>query len=178
MNIDFSEVNTDDFSQIYNDMLLQFPKEELKTYEEFIGLLKYSPEYKVFHINADKDAVGYAAWLIDEEMKFLWLDYIAIYKNFHSCGFGSKSIKNFIKNYSSFKYCFFEVEKPLTEQAIKRQKFYKNLGCQNTGMRYFFPNNYKELEMDLLYYSISGEKPDNAYINSAVRKVHKIIHKV
>ena len=178
MNMSFKLVNFDEFKHIYDDMLLQFPKEELKTYDEFRELIETAAEYQVYDIKVDDINVGYAIWFIDSEMKFLWLDYIAIYKDFHSCGYGSLAIKEFIKNYSTYKYSFFEIEKPLSEQAIKRQEFYERSGCKNTGMEYFFPNKYKKLEMDLIYYPISAHRPDNDYINLAIKKIHKIIHKI
>lgn len=165
-----------DFKDIYTDMLTQFPKEELKSYEEFQNLLKL-PQYKLFVLDKDNKHVGYSLWFKDYEMKFIWLDYIAIFKEFHSKGYGSVCIKEFVKQNSDMQYCFFEVEKPTNEQGIRRQKFYEKLGCKNTGIKYFFPNKYKKLEMDLLYLGISTDAPpDKEYINKAISKVHKSLH--
>ena len=85
-----------DFRDIYTDMLTQFPKEELKSYEEFQNLLKL-PQYKLFVLDKDNKHVGYSLWFKDYEMKFIWLDYIAIFKEFHSKGYGSVCIKEFVK---------------------------------------------------------------------------------
>lgn len=161
---------------IYVDMLTQFPKEELKSFEEFEKNLKL-PQCKLHVYKPEGEIVGYSVWFIDDEMEFLWLDYIAILKDFHSRGYGSLYLRDFIKEYSDKKYCFFEVEKPIDEQSIRRQKFYEKLGCKNTGIKYFFPNKYKKLEMDLLYLGINTDKaPEKEYTNAVIRKVHKIIH--
>lgn len=164
------------FETLYEDMLIQFPKEELKTLEEFKQLLQI-PQYSL-HIYAPHNHIaGYSLWYIDDEMSFLWLDYIAILKEFHSMGYGSIYLKEFIKVHSDKKYCFFEVEKPTNEQAIRRQKFYEKLGCKNTGIKYYFPNKYKKLEMDLLYLGIStNEAPEKEYLNQAISRVHKKLH--
>lgn len=162
--------------KIYKDMLTQFPKEELKTFKEFEQLLA-SPEYELFIFKPEDVSVGYSIWYKDDEMGFLWLDYIAIFKEFHSKGYGSICIKEFIKQNSDKKYCFFEIEKPTNEQAVRRQKFYEKLGCKNTGIKYFFPNKYKKLEMDLLYLGVNTDiPPDKNYINKAISKVHKSLH--
>ncbi len=168
-------MNTD-LENIYEDMLTQFPKEELKTFEELKNLLA-APEYELHIFKPENISIGYSFWFKDEEMKFLWLDYIAIFKEFHSKGYGSVCIKDFIKQNPDMEYCFFEVEKPTNEQSVRRQKFYEKLGCKNTEIKYFFPNKYKELEMDLLYLGINTNTPPSSeYTNKAIAKVHKLLH--
>lgn len=164
------------FDKVYEDMLTQFPKEELKSYDEFKTLLKL-PQYSLHIFVPQNQIAGYSLWYIDDELSFLWLDYIAILKEFHSKGYGSLYLKEFLKEHSDKKYCFFEVEKPTNEQAIRRQKFYEKLGCKNTGIKYYFPNKYKKLEMDLLYMGINTkEAPSEEYLNKVISKVHKILH--
>lgn len=164
------------FDKVYEDMLTQFPKEELKSYDEFKTLLKL-PQYSLNIFVPQNQIAGYSLWYIDDELSFLWLDYIAILKEFHSKGYGSLYLKEFLKEHSDKKYCFFEVEKPTNEQAIRRQKFYEKLGCKNTGIKYYFPNKYKKLEMDLLYMGINTkEAPSEEYLNKVISKVHKILH--
>lgn len=165
-NITFKTVQPDGFGQIYADMQMQFPPEELKPFNVFVKLLS---EGKLECLGAydNLTQVGYLIFAKADE--FIWLDYIAVKKEFHSKGYGRKIL-------ACFKNMFLEVEKPCIENpdTLRRIKFYESLGAKKLGFEYLYPNNSGGLEMDL--YFLGDNIPDNDKIFSVVKSVFKNIH--
>ena len=81
---------TFDIKEIYADMQLQFPPEELKPLKELEGLLKKG-NYRLLEALENHIRVGYA--LIVESNNIIWIDYIAILKAFQCKGYGRKILQ-------------------------------------------------------------------------------------
>lgn len=163
----FKKVKTENFEHIYQDMIMQFPACELKDYEEFRCLLNHN----VLVCNAVFDGeneVGYVIYAILKNNN-IWLDYIAIKKEFQSKGYGRK-IFELINN------CYLEVEKPNEDDinTLRRIKFYKSLGAKKLDLDYIYPNKDGGVKMDLYYL---GEKiPSKITINSDIKYVFNTLH--
>ena len=166
-NLILKKIDTKIFKHIYEDMLLQFPSSELKSYDEFINLFKH----KVLECHAVFDGekeVGYIIYALLED-KSLWLDYIAIKKEFHSNGYGRK-VFELINN------CYLEVEKPdeTKPDTLRRIKFYKSLGAQKLNVDYTYPNLEGGMQMDLYY--LGDKIPSRDTINSDIKYIFNTLH--
>ena len=110
----------------YTDMQNQFPPEELKSREEYNRLLT-DGDYKFGLVFDDEKQIGYILYLAGN---FVWVDYVAVLKDFHSQGYGSRILTALFEKYSQLEGCYFEVE-PENEtlpHTIRRMNFYKKLG--------------------------------------------------
>lgn len=166
------------FNTFFQDMLLQFPESELKTYETFLGLLK-KDSYKLLSALDDEESVGYVIYFDDNQNKILWLDYIAVYKSFHSKGYGMKILEALKLRYKDYKGIYLEVEKPNANEinTIRRIKFYTNLGAQKLCLNYFYPNKNGSLPMDLYFMPLSYSKlPDKEETLSCIQSVFNKLH--
>ena len=177
--IHLKKENKDFFKTVYNDMLEQFPKSELKSFETFMQLLSMD-NYHIYSASTDDIIVGYFIVFMDNEHKSLWLDYIAVLKKYHSRGFGHKIFEN-LKNYfvKDFNGIYLEVEKPdeTNINTIRRIKFYESLNAQKLGIKYFYPNENGFLPMDLYFLPFNQVKiPEQKEIINTIQKVFRSIH--
>lgn len=158
-----------EFKQIYNDMLTQFPPEELKPYERFCEIL--GRNYKAYEFWED-EPVGYA--VIFEDKNYILVDYLAVYKNFHSKGYGGKILD--ILAEQSGRVCFFELEKPDKTKinTLRRIKFYEAHGAKKADIDYFYPAYDKPLSMDLYY--IGSFCPQKNEVLGFVKNFFQVIH--
>lgn len=171
------EVNIKDFKTIYNDMTVQFPETEMKSYKKFLNLLGLE-SYKLFAAYSDGVPIGYSLINIDPKNKVLWLDYIAIFKNFQSKGYGKEVFCALKKKFSNFKGIYLEVEKAdeKNPDTKRRIKFYEKLGAQKLSCKYIYPNSDGGLEMDLYFLSINSFLPEPSQIRDAVLEAFKTLH--
>lgn len=165
-NITFKSVQSDGFDSIYADMQIQFPSEELKPFNVFVKLLS-AGKIECLCAYDNFTQVGYL--IFAKAAEFIWLDYIAVKKEFHSKGYGRKIL-------ACFKNMFLEVEKPCIENpdTLRRIKFYESLGAKKLGFEYLYPNNSGGLEMDL--YFLGDVMPDNDKIFSVIKTVFENVH--
>lgn len=160
--------------EIFQDMEKQFPPEEMKLFEEFNTLFEKTP-YKCEILFDAKSTVGYILYL---ENEYLWVDYVAIFSEFHSKGYGSKIFEILFEKYSQLKGVFFEVEPENQEniQTIKRMNFYKKLGCKNLNFNYYYPNDIKKLKMELLFKPLKEDLPNKNEILNQISFVFESLH--
>lgn len=166
------------FENVYQDMLLQFPKNEMKEYKTFIALLKEG-YYKLFCASENEEPVGYILLLEDDYNKFLWLDYIAVYRDFHSKGYGGKILKELKLKYKDYKGVYLEVEKPdeSSINTLRRIKFYSDLGAQKLNLNYFYPNKAGSLAMDLYFMPLKSSKlPQKEETLTCIQSVFDKLH--
>lgn len=161
-----------DFLQVYDDMCLQFPSCELKSYEHFLDLFK-SGVYKLFLCE-----YGYMLAVEEKETNTLWLDYFAVYKRFHSQGKGSEIMRHFITYFSDYNGCYLELEQPdeTAPDTQRRIKFYEKLGAYNLNFDYFYPAKNEPYPMELFYLPFKDKKPDNKTVLLSVKNVFNILH--
>lgn len=165
-----------DFNRIYEDMKLQFPTRELKSYWHFEKLFEQG-FYKMLFCE-----YGYMLVFQEKETNMLWLDYFAIFKNFHSKGYGSEMLKSLNFLFPDYKGCYIEVEKADVKEpnTLRRIKFYEKTGALNLNMDYYFPcvdNEPLPMELYFLPFKNVGiQKPDNKTILLSVKNVFNTLH--
>ena len=166
-NLNLKKVDVLNFRHIYEDMRLQFPISELKSYDEFINLFNHNVLECHAVFDGEKE-VGYIIYALLED-KSLWLDYIAIKKEFHSKAYGKK-VFELINN------CYLEVEKPdeMAPNTLRRIKFYKLLGAQKLDVDYIYPNLEGGMQMDLYY--LGDKIPSRDTINSDIKYIFNTLH--
>lgn len=167
-------ISNDDFLDIYSDMQKQFPISELKAYDSMIKLSSLE-EYKIFRCYIDELEVGYILAFISDG--YILVDYLAIYEQYHSKGYGREVLGQLFKNYSYLKCCLFEVEKlnKFDIKTIRRHNFYKNLGCLDTEINYLYPSYNGAIPMNLLYYTLSSDinrEDIKFFIKNMFNKIH------
>ena len=166
-------IETKDIKTIYNDMLKQFPKEELKSCEHLENLL--GKNYKAYLV-IDNEPVGYL--LLFESEDFIRVDYVAVYKDFQSKGYGGKILECLKQSFETKKGCFLEVEKPNPDvlNTLRRIKFYESHGAKKLDIDYVYPNKYGGLPMDLYYVSYDGENVSQAEVEKFIGLLFRIVH--
>lgn len=165
--------NLKDFDLVYQDMCEQFPKNELKSKTQYLKLFENS-NYKLI-LASD---VGYILFMEDKELNTIWIDYFAIFKKYHSQGYGSKILNTMKK--LNYRGCFLEVEKIDKNkiQTIRRVNFYKNANAKLLDTDYYYPHSEGILAMDLYYIPFSNPHlPGNKEIEQSVKKLFSTIHK-
>lgn len=177
MNFKLEKADIRVFDSVFNDMAEQFPTTEMKDYKTFCKLL-YSENYELLTAKESDITVGYALVALDKENMVLWLDYIAVLKDFHSKGYGSKVLKNLKELYEDYKGCYLEVEKPDKNDfnTLRRIKFYENLGALKLNVDYFYPNSEGMLAMDLYFIPYSDFLPDKDFTGSVIKNIFSFLH--
>lgn len=168
--------NTQTQKQIYADMLTQFPQNELKTFEQYKKLCE-KEEYIVYNAMENNEQVGYIIIVENKELKYIWIDYLAIFKKFHSKGYGHKILKQLSELYSNYNGCFLEVEKVNKEipNTIRRVNFYESQGAIKQPIDYYYPDYNEALPMDLYYFPYQEFSPITNILNE-IKFVFKILH--
>ena len=171
LNIKISD-NIDDFEFVYQDMTKQFPPCELKSYNRFHELFQ-SGVYKLFLCE-----YGYMLAVEEKTTNTLWLDYFAVFKQFHSQGKGSEIMRKFIEYFSDFTGCYLELEQPdgAVPDTLRRIKFYEKFGAYNLILNYFYPSKNAPYPMELYFLPFCDKKPDNKTVLLSVKNVFKILH--
>lgn len=164
-----------DFQFIYNDMLNQFPKCEMKTFDCFLKLLK-SDKYYFELFSVDNKNIGYVSYYIND---FIWVDYLAVFKEFHSKGYGTQILNYLFNKYKNLNCAYFEVEleNEKDNNTKKRMHFYKNrLNCIDSGIKYFLPNDFELYEMKLLYKPLNFKSLDNHSILNNIKETFNVLY--
>lgn len=171
-----SQIN--EFDEIFEDMLMQFPKNELKTKEEFKKLLA-NKNYRLYKACEQDLTAGYVILYKDEQSSVVWLDYLAVFKPFHSQGFGKEILEQLKKDFKDSKGLYLEVEKPDKKvlNTIRRIKFYTSLGCTKLDIDYYYPCSTGCLAMDLYYLPFENGLPDKNDILKVIQSVFGVLHK-
>lgn len=161
-------------NEIYSDIEKQFPVEERKSKEDFDKLLSRG-SYKLELVYDDDNFIGYIFYVVNN---FIWVDYVAVLKDFHSKGYGSKILNALFEKYSALEGCYFEVEPEVSRHphTVRRMNFYKKLGCIELNFKYYFPNPLKKLELKLLYKSFNSDIPDKEKIKKNIKYVFETLH--
>lgn len=177
--VDLKKENKDFFKIAYKDMREQFPKSELKNFDIFMRLLS-TDNYCIYSASTNNSIVGYFIVFKDNDTNNLWLDYIAVMKQYHSRGYGHQIFEK-IKKYFANDYngIYLEVEKPdkARPNTIRRIKFYESLNAHKLDIRYFYPNEEGCLPMDLYFLPFKEMNiPAKNKITGTIQKVFLSIH--
>ena len=167
--------NQADFEWIYEDMLKQFPKEELKD-KEWLSNLIAREKYDLWLAEADGTPVAYV--LICPYESYLWLDYIAVFQKHHSKGYGSKILPLLSEVYSGSKGLFLEVEHESEEDpnTVRRIRFYRRLGAEMILTSYQLPTAEGGFPMGLYFLPYQQSIPQNREVLDTIRYVFDTVH--
>lgn len=167
--------NQADFEWIYQDMLRQFPKEELKD-KAWLSDLMGREKYDLWQAEADGSTVAYV--LICPHKGYLWLDYIAVFQTYHSKGYGSKILPLLSKAYPDAKGLFLEVEHENKEDpnTARRIRFYRRLGAEMILESYQLPTGEGGFPMGLYFLPFQKEMPQKEEVLDTIRHVFDTVH--
>ena len=165
-------IETKDCKSIYDDMLRQFPPEELKPYECFKNLI--GDNYRIYQVK-ENIPVGYV--ILFETTDYILIDYLAVYTDFQSKGFGGKILESLKQNCNK-KGCFLEVEKPDLQNpnTIRRIDFYERYGAERLPVSYIYPNSEGGLPMDLYYIPYAEQKPALSEVKKFLDLLFRTVH--
>lgn len=175
------QIQLEYFDEIYKDMTLQFPKSELKEYDFLKNIFQSeNSSYKIFAAIEENKPAGYCLVYAEEETRVIWLDYLAVFKDFHSLGYGSKILDALKAEFKSFIGMYLEVEKPDEEciNTLRRINFYTKAGAKKLECEYFYPNKDDCLAMDLYFIPFACEQlPPRDETLKTINKVFYTLHK-
>lgn len=173
----FQNISPELFEEIYKDMLEQFASYELKTEEKFRKLLA-TKEYLGRAIFCGKDIVGYVFYL--QKGNYIWIEYLAILKKYHSQGFGSSLFDSLKNVFTEAKGCFLEVELPNPDvpNTLRRIAFYERLGALLLDVDYIFPHDEIHLPMRLYFMPFGDSQvlPSRQESFDMIKKLFDLVH--
>ena len=154
----FIDVNEKTFNTVFDKMKTAFPYEERRDCFDQKECLK-NKYFKFLEIYDDDIAVGFTAlWIFDA---FVFIEHIAIDEDKRGGGYGSKAIELIKTTYS--KPIILEAEAPVTEQQIKRIKFYERLGFKVNSFDYTQPSYHGGEGVPLLILSFPNKLTDEEF---------------
>ena len=122
------------FDEMWKIFKNSFPEDERRSFKEQKMLLR-NPLYNFNTIYNNKLPIGFIAFWTFKD--FIFIEHLAIDRNFRGKGYGGKIIKDIISRYD--KVIILEVEKTKTNEAIRRISFYENLGFHLNKYDYLQP---------------------------------------
>lgn len=179
--------NIEDLHQIYKNYERDFPENERKTLVQLEFLMRTGTYYLLLAYD-DKcvERIGYAFAFRVSETKQLWIDFIAIEKEYQGKGMGSIFMKNMMDMAGSdMEGVLLEVEIPdgslgdSEEHSLqlRRIAFYERLGAVKLDVDYILPSEAGGTPMYLFHIPLANvsslEKED---IYETVACVYRFIH--
>lgn len=172
-------VEIQNFKDVYEDMLEQFPACEMKDYNTFINLFEQG-QYKLLSVVDDNVRIGYLLLYESSVENVLWLDYIAVFRQYQSKGYGRMIFDSLINQFNTYKGIYLEVEKADESviNTIRRIKFYKSLGAKKLDINYFYPNKDGCIDLDLYFLPFcKAELPLKEVSFRVIKDVFNALHK-
>jgi len=151
--------STQDLPRIYEDMKQQFPPCELYQLKTIVQLINNN-KYKILLFKRDEDQVliGYALVYMIENSNVVWLDFLAVLKEYQSYGYGNALFTALWQKYCGpFDGIMFSVEyvsktdPALAQQQKRRLSFYENLGSHRLHAKFLLPCDDNNLPMYLYF---------------------------
>ncbi len=182
-NIKFEEINVNnpEFNEaieIYNE---SFPDKEKRPLEDLKNNIMETEKLFIGKYNGITIMLS-IIWEI-ENTDYLFLDYIAVKKEYRNKRIGTEFLKNIFKIFKNYNNIIFEVENPKEgtnkAQRIRRINFYRKLGAQElTGFKYFLPpRNGKSEQMVLMMLSNNTDMfVDGKEIENILSLIYKHIY--
>ena len=154
----FIDVNEKTFNTVFDKMKTAFPYEERRDYSDQKECLE-NKYFKFFEIYDCDLAVGFTALWVFEN--FVFIEHIAIDEDKRGGGYGSKAIELIKEKYN--KPLILEAEAPVTEQQIKRIKFYNRLGFNVNSFNYTQPSYHGGEGVPLLILSYPNKLTEEEF---------------
>ncbi len=149
----------EDLPRIYEDMERQFPPCELYRYKIFMQLLNNN-RYKIllYKRASDGELLGYALVYTIEDNNILWIDYLAVLKEYQGQGWGKALFRALWQKYCGpFDGMLFSVEyvsetdPELAERQKRRIAFYESLGAHRLHAEFQQPCDEGSFPMYLYF---------------------------
>lgn len=123
------------FKDFYSIMESSFPKEERRTKEGFLSLIKSCEKYKIYALlESEKLVAFFSVW---EFKSFTFGDHFAVCERLRNKGIGAELLKKVL---TSCRFPFIlEAELPETEIAARRLNFYTRNGFKVNTFPYLLP---------------------------------------
>ena len=144
-------ISTELFEDFYDIMVSSFPKEERRTKQGFLSLVKTSERYKIYALSDGEKLVAFfSVWEFDN---FTFGDHFAVCEAMRNKGIGAELLKKLL---SDCRLPFIlEAELPDCEIARRRQGFYVRNGFKVNPFPYLLPpmqEGCKPVPMHVLSY--------------------------
>lgn len=169
----FIDVNEKTFNTVFEKMEAAFPYEERRDCFDQKECLK-NEYFKFYEIYDGDTPIGFTALWIFEE--FIFIEHIAIDEKKRGGGYGSKAIELIKEHYQ--RPIILEAEAPVTEQQIKRIRFYERLKFNVNTYDYTQPSYHGGEGVPLLILSypniLTDEKFEN-FLSKTRKNVYNII---
>lgn len=168
----FIDVNEKTFDMVFDKMTTAFPYEERRDCFDQKKCLK-NKYFKFFEIYDGNTAVGFTALWVFEN--FVFIEHIAIDEDKRGGGYGSKAIELIKEKYN--KPIILEAEAPVTEQQIKRIKFYERLNFKVNNFDYTQPSYHGGEGVPLMILSYPN-KLTNEEFEEFLRETRREAYKI
>lgn len=164
-----------DFEMVFQDMCKQFPKEERKSKQHISTLIESGKCQLLLAFDGDHPVAYVIACPFQN---FLWLDYIAVFQEYQSQGYGSRIFPLLPDIYPGLKGIFLEVEHedPQDISTVRRIRFYRRLGAQMIWDGYRLPVGEEGLPMGLFFLPFDKQLPGKKEIFDIIQYVFDLIH--
>ena len=174
--MELKRCSADALAFVYPDMQRQFPPEERKPRPLLEQLIDQNL-YDLIVAYADGTPVGYLL-LCPTPYRTVWLDYIAVFPENHSRGYGSKMLQQLSSVYPNNFGCLLEVEQanPLVSDTLRRIRFYEALGCRKYPFYYALPTPDGSFPMDLYLLPWQQTPPNIEAVKESILHAFHTIH--
>lgn len=157
-----------DIQQLYEE---SFPPDERRNWTQLTEILQ-NETFSINKLFSGEKFIGlFSFWNMDE---FIFIEHFAIQPEEQSKGFGTQTILQFIQEQQL--PVILEVEKPETDSALKRIRFYERLNFTICSGNYFqppYPSEKNKVEMSLMSFPHSIPPAD---FESVVKKIHHTVY--
>lgn len=161
-------ITEEDFNYYYSLLEQDFCFAERRSKEDELKSL-YNERFKPCFILENNKIVGYFCyWIFDN---FIFGEHFAILKEIRDKGIGTKFLAEHLKSIN--KPFIFEIENPIDETSIRRERFYKQFKLYFNDFKYFQPPYHadsKPIEMIVVSYP-------NKLTEIEFKKMKEIIYK-
>lgn len=170
--IRFIDVTEETFDKVYEKMTAAFPYEERRDISDQKKCFD-NCYFNFFEITENETAVGFVSpWVFPD---FVYIEHLAIDEDKRSGGYGTKTIERIKELYN--KPIILEAEAPVTEQQIKRIKFYERSGFKVNGYDYMQPSYHGGEGVPLMilsYPEFLSQSEFDSFVSITRKEVYKI----
>lgn len=173
MNVEYNNINYDNFDEFYEILEEAFPPEERRGFDNQYKLLD-DEMYNILGLYYDNSLVAFITYW--DMTDFIYVEHFAVKNSFRNKKIGSKMLEYFLKSFNE--KVILEVEVPEDEITRKRVNFYKRHNFQLNEFYYLQPP-YEEgkdsLELKIMSYpKLLTDKEFNNFKEKVYRKVYKV----
>ena len=157
--IDIRKISIEEFeNSVYDKYITLFTQEEQRDFSTITNAYNNGIE-EFYGIYDDDIMVGFFALERIKDYPY-YLDYIAIFKEYQSKGYGSKSVKLLLDKIVKDKGIIGEIEEVMESDTstVKRWNFYNKLGFKKFDNRFFFNGTMFELIVYPYDFNTTGDE--------------------